>query len=216
MKKLLMIGSILILGMTAFAGVEADLSNGGTGTTYNGKARMGIGSRGIATDGAEIGGTLIVTPTLNGGGDGTSLEFNFGDLKRDEIRKVTGRFKAEVVNKDGKLATLTMNNVDVTLEKVTIGNQGASDIDDLTTPIDLNNAAGQKLGTLFYEVTNTKLNNSDKTYEADIISTVEISGDRTTLNSPVYYTGTFDNNTVRAKIAVKELDLAASNPSIWD
>lgn len=212
MKKLLMIGSILILGMTAFAGVEADLSNGGSGTTYNGKARMSIGSRGIATDGAEIGGTLIVTPTLNGGGDGTSLEFNFGDLKRDEIRKVTGRFKAEVVNKDGKLATLTMSNVDVTLEKVTIGNDGNTQIDPLgTSPIDLMNRTAEKLGTLFYEVTNTKLNNSDKTYEADIVSTVEISGDGNN-----YYTGTFDNNTVRAKIAVKELDLAASNPSIWD
>lgn len=197
MKKLLMIGSILILGMTAFAGVEADLNNGGSGTIYNGKARMSIGSRGFATDGATNG-TLIVTPTLNGGGDGTSLEFSFGDLKRGDERKVTGRFKAEVVNQDGKLATLTMDNIDVTLQTVTIGNAGATTIENLTTPITLNNAAGQKLGTLFYEVTNNKLNNSDRTYEADIISTVTI--DKTTT-----HTGTFDNNTVRAKIAVTGL-----------
>jgi hypothetical protein len=214
MKKLLMIGSILILGMTAFAGVEADLSNGGSGTTYNGKARMSIGSRGIATDGTTNG-TLIVTPTINGGGDGTSLEFNFGDLKRDDVRKVMGRFKAEVVNHEGKLATLTMNNVDVTLEQVTMQTDGGSKITNLAAPIDLNNAAGNKLGTLFYEITNTKLNNSDKTYEADIVSTVEISGDRKNPQSPVYYTGTFDNNTVRAKIAVKNLDLS-DDTTIWN
>lgn len=197
MKKLLMIGSILILGMTAFAGVEADLNNGGSGNIYNGKARMSIGSRGFATDGTTNG-TLIVTPTLNGGGDGTSLEFSFGDLKRGDERKVTGRFKAEVVNREGKLATLTMSNVDVTLETVTIGDDGNSNITELSAPITLNNAAGQRLGTLFYEVTNTKLNNSDRTYEADIISTVTI--DKTASN-----TGTFDNNTVRAKIAVTGL-----------
>lgn len=198
MKKLLMIGSILILGMTAFAGVEADLSNGGSGNIYGGKARMSIGSRGVATDGT-INGTLIVTPTLNGGGDGTSLEFNFGDLKRGDIRKVTGRFKAEVVNQDGKFAKLTKDNVNVTLETVTIVDGGASNITSLTAPIDLNNVAGEKLGTLFYEVTNNKLNNSDRTYEADIISTV-------TIDKTIDKTGTFDNNTVRAKIAVTGLN----------
>lgn len=199
MKKLLMIGSILILGMTAFAGVEADLNNGGNGNIYGGKARMSIGSRGFATDGTTNG-TLIVTPTLNGGGDGTSLEFSFGDLKRGDERKVTGRFKAEVVNQDGKLAVLSEDGVDinVTLETVTIGDEGATTIKNLTTPITLNNAAGQKLGTLFYEVTNNKLNNSDRTYEADIISTV-------TIDKTAAHTGTFDNNTVRAKIAVSGL-----------
>lgn len=202
-----MIGSILILGMTAFAGVESDLGESiiTTGTkTYNGEAKLSIGSRGFATDGTANG-TLIVTPTLNGGGDGTSLEFSFGDLKRGDVRKVTGRFKAEVVNHEGKLATLTMDNIDVTLETVTIENGGTSDIVALTKPIALNNAEGKQLGTLFYEVTNNKLNNSDRTYEADIISTVEISGDRTKPDTPVYHTGTFDNNTVRAKIAVSGL-----------
>lgn len=126
-----------------------------------------------------------------------------------------GRFKAEVVNHEGKLATLTMNNVDVTLEQVTMQTDGGSKITNLAAPIDLNNAAGNKLGTLFYEITNTKLNNSDKTYEADIVSTVEISGDRKNPQSPVYYTGTFDNNTVRAKIAVKNLDLS-DDTTIWN
>lgn len=203
MRKLLMIGSILILGMTAFAGVESDLID--INAKYKGSARMTVGSRGIATDGTTTG-TLIVTPTLNGGVDGNSLEFNFGDLIRNTTHTSMARFKAEVVNDKGELATLSKTGkapgtvesfVTVGLETVTMNDGGTAAItskNDKIDAISLKNTQNQVLGTLAYEITSKKLNNSDKTFEAEIVSTVTVNDQGNT--------GNFDDNSARVKIAV--------------
>lgn len=202
MRKLLMIGSILILGMTAFAGVESDLVD--TNGTYKGSAKMTVGSRGIATDGTTTG-TLIVTPTLNGGVDGNSLEFNFGDLIKNTTHTSIARFKAEVVNDKGELATLTkLENgatkdvVTVELETVSIAETGGgitiTSKQDKIENISLKNSASEELGKLAYEITSKKRNNSDKTFETEIVSTVTVNDQGKT--------GSFDDNSARVKIAV--------------
>lgn len=211
MKKLLMIGSILILGMTAFAGVESDLIE--TNGTYKGSAKMTVGSRGIATDGTTTG-TLIVTPTLNGGVDGNSLEFNFGDLIRNATHTSIARFKAEVVNDKGELATLTKTEqpggdikdvVTVALETVAMSDSGTVTItpkNDKIEGIVLKNSSSEELGKLAYEITSKKRNNSDKTFETEIASTVTINNQG--------YTGSFDDNSARVRIAV---DFGTTAPS---
>lgn len=202
MRKLLMIGSILILGMTAFAGVESDLID--VNAKYKGSARMTVGSRGIATDGTTTG-TLIVTPTLNGGVDGNSLEFNFGDLIKNTTHTSIARFKAEVVNDKGELATLTkLENgatkdvVTVELETVSIAETGGgitiTSKQDKIENISLKNSASEELGKLAYEITSKKRNNSDKTFETEIVSTVTVNDQGKT--------GSFDDNSARVKIAV--------------
>lgn len=199
MKKLLMIGSILILGMTAFAGVESDLieDNG----SYKGEARLTVGSIGRATDGTTSG-MLIVTPTLNGSTDGTGLEFNFGDLYRGTSQKTLARFKAEVVNENGELATLADDNVEVKLQTVAINNQGGVTITDKQKKIEniqLKNSNSENLGILSYEISSEKINNSGKTFEAEIVSTV-------TIDKTIDKTGTFDDNSARVSIAVTGLN----------
>lgn len=194
MRKLLMIGSILILGITAFAGVESDIING------NGEAKMTVGSRGIATDGTTAG-KLIVTPIHNAGQDGASLEFNFNDLVRGKSQKSMASFKAEVVNESGELATLEDSNVEVKLQKVEIGTSGNSTITDkgnVITGIEIKNANSEKLGTLAYEITSNRINNSGKTLEVEVVSTVDIDD--------AEYTGNFMDESMRISIAVKNLN----------
>lgn len=194
MRKLLIIGLILIVGLTTFAGVSTELV--GTDSVYVGEAKMNVGSRGIATDGTGSG-TLIVTPTINGSVDGTVLQFNFKDLVAGMTQKTTARFKAEVINDQGQFADLN-NKVTLALQTVKIANGGAQTIDDLTKAIDLTATIDDKptvYGKLTYEITDQKVNNSGKTFEGEIVSTVSI-------NKDTKFTGNFEDNSARVKVAV--------------
>lgn len=199
MRKLLIIGSILIVGLTTFAGVSTELiKTGETGQEkYNGEAKMNVGSRGIATDGTGSG-TLIVTPTINGSVDGTALQFNFKDLVAGMTQKTTARFKAEVINDQGQFADLN-DKVTLTLQTVKIANGGAQTIGELTKAIDLtaniDDNPNTVYGKLAYEITDQKVNNSGKTFEGEIVSTVSI-------NEDTKFTGNFEDNSARVKVAV--------------
>lgn len=198
MRKLLIIGSILIVGLTTFAGVSTELiKTGQTGQEkYNGVAKMNVGSRGIATDGTGSG-TLIVTPTINGSVDGTALQFNFKDLVAGMTQKTTARFKAEVINDQGQFADLN-NKVTLALQTVQIAD-GSQTINPLVKAIDLkaniDNTPDTVYGKLAYEITDQKVNNSGKTFEGEIVSTVSI-------NKDTKFTGNFEDNSARVKVAV--------------
>lgn len=200
MRKLLMIGSILIMGLTAFAGVDTDLKL--TGDKYSGEVSMKVGSTGIASDGVN-GGKLIVTPLINGGTSGSTLKFDFNDLVRGRTEKAMASFKAEVVNEAGKLATLT-DKTTVKLQTVKLADGGEQTITDKgnkVTGIELKQNIAknpQKLGELSYEITSNRVNNSGKTLEVDIVSTVEIAD--------MEHTGNFVDDSIRVSIAVKDLE----------
>ena len=200
MKKLLMIGSILILGITAFAGVEVELNKDtASGNTYSGKGYMNVGSTGYAVEGANTG-TLIVTPTMSEGADGTSLEFSFGNLVKGATGVGNGRFKAEIVKKDGVALPLGENKVSAKLQTVTIGDTGNIAITDKADKIENIALKGgnseTSFGTLSYELTNKRVNNAGKTYEAEVITTVKI-------NDNAAYVGTFSDKSARVLIEVK-------------
>lgn len=201
MRKLLIIGSILIVGLTTFAGVSTELIE--TDSVYAGEAKMNVGSRGIATDGTGSG-TLIVTPTINGSVDGTALQFNFKDLVAGMTQKTTARFKAEVVNDQGQFADLK-DKVTLKLETVKIAD-GSQTISDLTKAIDLTATIDREskvYGKLAYEITDQKVNNSGKTFEGEIVSTVSI-------NKDTKFTGNFEDNSARVKV---EVDFGTDAPT---
>lgn len=179
MKKLLMIGAILVLGATSFAGVSVELdrkSNGGDPATfsYEGTGKMTVGSTGMAVEGTNNG-MLVVTPTMSAGADGTSLEFSFGDLVKGSTSTVTGRFTAEIIKEDG-IAVALKNSVKSYLETV-----DSPDVDGSQTriqEIQLTSGNANNVGKLSYELTN-KVNNNDKTYEGEIIAKVTADGANT-------------------------------------
>lgn len=200
MKKLLMVGAMLVLGATSFAGVEVELNNT-SGTNYSGKGTMTVGSTGYAVEGVTNG-TLIVTPTMSEGADGTSLEFKFGDLVKGSNEVATGRFKAEIVKDDGSgnQVTVNLNNaITAKLETVTSDGAGTTTITDKGNKIeaiDLKPSnGGVKFGILSYELTSQKENNAGKTYEVEVMTTVSIDKDAT-------YTGVFSDKSARVAINV--------------
>lgn len=197
MKKLLMMGIILVLGATSFAGVEVELnSKGSTNNMYSGSGRMTVGSTGYAVEGVDTG-TLIVTPTMSEGTDGTSLEFKFGDLVKGSTEVATGRFKAEIVDKNQKLATLN-GKITAKLQTIDLSN-GVSTITGEGDKIDkielMKPNVGGKFGTLSYELTSKKENNAGKTYEVEVMTTVAI-------DSNTDFTGTFADKSARIFIDV--------------
>lgn len=196
MKKLLMIGAVLVLGTTSFAGVEVEL-NKGTGNNYSGTGRMTVGSTGYAVEGVTNG-TLIVTPTMSEGADGTSLEFKFGDLVKGSSEVVTGRFKAEIIN-ETQVPVELKGAITAKLETVTSNGSGVTTITDKGNKIETielkPNNVGKKFGTLSYELTNKKENNAGKTYEVEVMTTVSIDKDAT-------YTGVFSDKSARVAINV--------------
>lgn len=188
MKKLLMIGAILILGATSFAGVSVELSKDSAGTTYSGTGKMTVGSTGMAVEGTDNG-ILVVTPTMSAGADGTSLEFSFGDLVKGTTSTATGRFTAEIIKADG-IAVALKNSIKSYLETA-----DAPDADGTQTKISditLTTSNAADVGSLSYELTN-KVNNNDKTYEGEIIAKVTADGE---------HTGYFSDKSARVVVEV--------------
>lgn len=167
MKKLLMIGVILVLGATSFAGVSVELDKETPAATYGGTGKMTVGSTGMAIEGTDNG-MLVVTPTMSAGADGTSLEFSFGDLVKGTTSTVTGRFTAEIIKADG-IPVALKNSVKSYLE--TADSPDTKGTQTRISEIILNNGNSQEVGKLSYELTN-KVNNNDKTYEGEIIAKV--------------------------------------------
>lgn len=175
MKKLLMIGAILVLGATSFAGVSVELDKEQPGnTTYGGIGKMTVGSTGMAVEGTNNG-MLVVTPTMSAGSDGTSLEFSFGDLVKGTTSTATGRFTAEIIKADG-IPVALKDSIKSYLE--TADSPDVNGNQTKISDIQLTSGNAKNVGKLSYELTN-KVNNNDKTYEGEIIAKVIADGANT-------------------------------------
>lgn len=198
MKKLLVIGIILALGMVSFAGVEVELDAGSGSDKYSGTGKMTVGSTGYAVEGTQNG-MLVVTPTMSEGADGTSLEFKFGDLVKGSKEVITGRFKAEIINEE-QVAIPLKNSISVKLQSISIGeDNGIMMVEDKNNKIDKielkEGNSDDPFGTLSYEITSKKENNGGKTYEVEVMTTVAINKDAS-------FTGTFSDKSARVAIDV--------------
>lgn len=185
MKKLLLLGAILMLGSFAY-GSSVNEING----------TEGRGSLGLITTGSAMDVTnsvvLEVRPTLSAGIDGNSLEFNFGDLLPGASEVRTGKFKAQVLNK-GVPVVLSNNTLKVNV----MGNNGA----EMEAQQDLKNTAGVAVGKILYsKAGGSGFIDTGKTYEGIITSAVNINSDENAQ-------GTFSDSGAFVKIQVNQLEI---------
>lgn len=190
MKKLLLLGAMLILGAVSFGDSinEIEVGADGKGT---GKGSLGLVARGSAVDIANKV-VLEIIPTVNAGIDGTSLEFNFGDMLPGDSAIHTGKFTARVLN----------NKV-----PVSIGDKLTTEIvDNGRTSNDLKNTMGVVVGKIKYEKTGASgFIDTDKTYEGVITSKINLNNTETT-------TGTFYDTGAYVKISVNDLSISTPQP----
>lgn len=217
MKKLLLIGAMLIVGATSFSARVIELTKtGGAGTPedptqWSGEGNMPINSTGTILD-ATGKAMLVITPVTNAGADGESMLFDFGSVTRGKELKQIGKFTAEVMTKkNGKIvkanlgakgttvtAKLFQNGVDKNnhVTKFTV-------IDPAIKPSGNPENDKNKLVDLSYQLSGSNgLTNSGKTYSGEIIATayrpVE-SGDKQNWK---YISGRFDDKSVTLQVTV--------------
>lgn len=203
MKKMLLIGAMLVLGATSFGERVADL---GTGTgTKTGGTKLDIMVRGEVVDQNKH--ILVVSPITNAGADNNTIEFNFGAMPLGSTSTMVGRFKAEVF-KSGDHS----NPISLAGSTINVGVVGSADSNSTTeSKINLNltsiendnNGTGKDLGDLTYELStgangNNGLVNADKTYEGTVTATVTM-GDTNT--------GNFHNSQGKLNIAISNINL---------
>ncbi len=105
MKKLLLIGAMLVVGATSFSNNLLIKLNEDTGTSqqpvkYSGEGVMEIGSRGKIMSPANNDIVLIVRPAVSTGADHQALAFDFDLLGKKDTKIVQSEFIAEVAKAD--------------------------------------------------------------------------------------------------------------------
>lgn len=196
MKKMLFIGAMLIVGITAFGGRIVDLgpSPSGNSSTVSGDASLGIMAKGEVVD-ESTSVLLIVKPTLSAGDDDASLHFRFGDIKSGSSKAVDGEFTVEVLSK-GEPVPMA-DSLTVTLK-----NEGGEDISNKTVELLKTNAPNgdleNKMGTLQYSLTEEK-ENSNKLYTGKIVSNVKLDQGKT---------GSFSDNSCYVDISLNNLTIS--------
>lgn len=170
MKKLLMIGAILVMGTLGYGAQRADLVSGAADTTLT------LRTRGNVVD-ATNNAVLVITPLNSTGASGDKLMFHFGSVAPDSTTTLKGKFKAEVLKQEAdgniKYGNLT--------DKIKVGladKTGTTDpvIGDTTAKIS-NRQVNERgtttqIGTISYELTSASgVKNSGQTYEGEILST---------------------------------------------
>lgn len=166
MKKLLLIGAMLIVGATSFSAVTEILTLTETdgAKKYSGTGRLPIESEGSILDstGRVV---LVVNPTDNAGTDGESLMFNFGAVGRGRAETLIGRFEAMVL-KDNQKVDISEAAITVKLEK------NGTDLKDAHKVIvEKSGTTDKKLVDLTYELSSVNgLDSSGKVYNGEVIA----------------------------------------------
>lgn len=192
MKKILLIGAMLVLGAVSF-GKDYILQETST-KTYDGKATMKL-----IVDGKAIspvaGAYLEIVPVMSKGPNGTSMEFRFGDLKPGEVAVTEGSFYAEVkeYNSKGDTApnTLKFNSVSQVANpkgdgEIYVGlRKGGALAETATSEVytaaSSGTASGTPDATITYDLLGTSgLTGNNDRYEGYIKSTVAVADDATT------------------------------------
>lgn len=193
MKKLLLIGAMLVLGASSFGNVFVDLVEDTQGSsTYSGKGILPVVSRGkivknVTTDVV----TLVVEATTTTGADNNSLEFNFGRLTKGDSKVVLGGFQAKVYKGTG-------NSVK---ELKIIKSDGTSAIStEIINPTgDLKNLAQTNIGKITYTLSpGSDLNNDKTIYTGEIAAQLALNAD-----TPL---GRFEHNTSSLKVKITGLN----------
>lgn len=186
MKKMLLIGAMLIVGATSFGQRVADLGAADS-SPKTGGTKLDITVRGEVVDSNKN--ILVITPLTNAGADDNTIVFNFGTMALGSSSTLTGKFKAEVFKSRNHKDPISLTGSTI---KVGIG-KTADDADTSQSKVKLtllsieNNGSGttgKDLGDLTYELStgstsNNGLVNADKTYEGVVTATVTMDASNT-------------------------------------
>lgn len=207
MRKLLLIGAMLIIGALSY-GVTEILQPGNDGT-YKGSTKLQLRVDGNAV--SQVSGAwLEITPIMSKGSNNSSMEFRFGELIPGTIARVEGSFAAEVKEYDdsGRATKLQFtglsNSSSITTDgNLYIGIVDKSGIDKNGQDLTLKTAAtqaGVDVGTIRYTLVKSKggLVGTNDRYEGYIESEVSIKNDA----KP----GEFFNNDVYVLVKVKSVE----------
>lgn len=218
MKKLLLIGAMLIVGATSFSSVVVELKE----TTNNSKKWSGEGNMPINSTGTILDATgkamLVITPVTNAGPDGESMLFDFGSVTRGKELKQIGKFTAEVLTKkEGKIVRADLSKSGTTITaKLFKGSQMGEDSGKRTgiiTVTDPTVAAAtppqntkNKLVDLSYQLSGSNgLTNNGQTYSGEIVA-IAYRPEKTVQDGDKYIAGRFDDRFVTLQITVSGVE----------
>lgn len=180
MKKLLMIGAVLIMGTLGYGAQRADLNVTGDTANAIGTAdtTLTLRTRGNVVD-ATNNAVLVITPLNSTGASGDKLMFHFGSVTPGSTTTLKGKFKAEVLKHDTasgdiKYGTLTDTNIKVGLAvKNGTTDPIITDVEPKIAQRQVNERGTEtKVGEISYELTSASgVKNGGKTYEGEILST---------------------------------------------
>lgn len=201
MKKMLFIGAMLIVGMTAFAGRGVVIGSS-SDSTASGDARLGIETIGEVVD--ETNNVLLVVkPTISAGDDDTSLHFKFQDVKAGSGKSINGEFTVEVLN-NGIPVSITKNGEaagDLALDVQLVnggGNKNATTITSkLKKLVTANGGSEEEIGDLTYTLDGKEENNK-KLYRGTVTSNVVIDAGKS---------GAFRDDTAKLDITLSGLTI---------
>lgn len=211
MKKLLLIGAMLIVGATSFSARVIELTETGSGTKkWSGEGNMPINSTGTILD-ATGKAMLVITPVTNAGPDGESMLFDFGSVTRGKELKQIGKFTAEVITKKaGGIVKADLSKQGTSIEvKLVQGTNSGSRIDKFTVTDPAIAGTKNKLVDLSYQLSGSNgLTNSGKTYSGEILATAyrpeKKTGDQA--DQEDYISGRFDDKSVTLQVKVSGVE----------
>lgn len=208
MKKLLLIGAMLIVGATSFSASITELVQGTAEGKYSGTGLLDINSTGKILDptGRAM---LVINPITNAGPDGESMLFDFGSVGRGVEVKQVGKFEAEVLTKktiDGQKQIVKSDltgKIGIKLSRN--GGNGQDKINKFTVMSATD--ATKKMVDLSYQLSGSNgLINGGKTYSGEILVTAyrPLKTDDANDGSN-YIAGRFDDKSVSLEVTVTDV-----------
>lgn len=214
MKKLLLLGAMLIVGATSMANITI-LDKASTGETYSGTGYLPITSTGeIINVNNKV--YLKILPVSNIAPDGSSLLLDFGKMKAGEKKTVVGKFTAQVF-KGGASGAETVQKIDNTKLKYGFDKgtgEADSNIDKNTqanSTISLAVTSGtgtgvaKDMGDIDYTLTGTFEGETKFIGTVQAVATIEKGG----LADEENNVGTFIDRTKNVAIVIKDLTVGS-------
>lgn len=171
MRKLLMMGAILLVGSLGYGAQSADVIYDATDKSYKADTTLTLKTTGNVVD-AVSNAVLVITPLNGTGAYGDRLMFNFGDMAPGDKTTLTGKFKAEVIKRKAEGSTeIVYGKLDTTNIEVGLVENGGNMQTTITRNVN-NRGTTTKIGSISYTLGNgSGIKNSGRTYEGEILST---------------------------------------------
>lgn len=203
MKKLLIIGAILTIGINSFGEVltKLDEDKSESKVKYSGTGKMEVASKGSILDPANRI-VLVVEPSVSTGADHTALAFEFGKLTKNDTRIRESEFIAKVLNNKNPIPILKEGGGSAINSEIENGGLQA-----------LYNDNREEIGTIAYTLSGgSGLVENNKLYRGRVKA--EIATGRKTDGSEILSgntpVGTFSHSSSSIKVSITDLKVEAN------